>query len=368
MTNGNIVLLGVGDIGPIHEPMNSYSALAGPALATGDIRFGQCERVYSERGSRKDHEDGALKPHMISVFSNCGFNVVSMASNLTMDFGEDALLDTIELFQEKGIQVIGAGRNLQEARQPAIIEKNGVRVAILAYCSILKEGYAAGSHQAGIAPLRAHTYYEPTQYQPGVPPRVVTIPYSEDLEGMVEDIAEAKKAAHVVVVSLHWGIHHIPRIIAEYQPIIAKTAFKTGADLILGHHAHIPKAIAVHNGKVCFYSLGNFIFSTNSAQTPGWAETYTKHYGQYGVFPDPEYPRLSMGRESKRSLIAKAVLSREGVKKVSFLPVQIDKLSRPEVLKRNDPRFDDAVKFMNWVSEGYDHKFTVEGDEVVIKN
>ena len=75
-----------------------------------------------------------------------------------------------------------------------------------------------------------------------------------------------------------------------------------------------------------------------------------------------------MGADSKRSLIAKAVLSREGVKKVSFLPVLIDKLSRPEVLGHSDPRFNDAVKFMDWVSEGYDHKFTIEGDEVLVTN
>ena len=369
MTKDSIVLLGCGDIGPLHEPMDTYSTLAGPILATGDIRFGQCERVYSETGSRDPRAaiTKCLKPHMISVFSDCGFDVVSLASNCTLDSGEDALLDTIELFQKEGIQTVGAGRNLWAARQPAMVEKNGVRVAFIAYCSVLKEGYAAGPHQAGVAPLRVHTYYEPTQYQPGVPPRVVTIPYLEDLESMAEDIAEAKKAAHVVVVSLHWGIHHIPRMIAEYQPVVAKAAFKTGADLILGHHAHVPKAIAVHNGKVCFYSLSNFIFTDTSAQEPGWAESFTRHYGQYGVFPDPEeYPRLSMGVNSKRSLIAKAVLSSVGVRKVSFLPVQIDKLSRPEVLSHGDPRFDDAVKFMDWASEGYDHKFTVEGNEVVV--
>ena len=371
MAKENIVLLGCGDIGPFHEPMEIYGTLARPTLATGDIRFGQCERVYSERGSRQLHAGSfeRLKPHMASIFSDCGFNVVSLASNHTMDWGEDALLDTITLFQKKGIQPIGAGRNLQEARQPAIIEHNGVRVAFLAYCSVLKEGYAAAPHKVGIAPLRANTYYEPMEYQAGMPPRVVTIPYEDDMEGMVEDIARAKQAAHVVVVSLHWGIHIIPRMIADYQRIAAKAAFKAGADLILGHHAHVPKAIGVHAGKVCFYSLGNFMFSTTSAATPGWADIFAEHYGHYGVVQDSrEYPHLPMGKDSKRSLIAKATLSREGVSKVSFLPALIDKQLRPEVLSHGDPRFDDAVNFMDWVSEGFDHKFTVEGNEVVVEN
>lgn len=358
-----VVLLGCGDVGPIHEPVDGYATLAKPTLAGADIRFAQVERVYSEGGALQVHSGGAhsrVKPHMASVFSDCGFDVVSLASNHAMDWGEDALLDTIELFQARGMQVIGAGRNLHEARRPAILERNGVRIAALAYCSILQTGYAAGPDKAGIAPLRAHTYYEPFDYQPGVPPRVVTVQYEEDLSGMMEDIAEARKTAHVVVLSLHWGIHFIPRVIADYQVAVAKAAFEAGADLILGHHAHAPKAIGVYGGKACFFSLSNFIMSS-TAKTPAKAAEFMK---RYGVVMDSDYPHLAYGTDAKRSLIAKAVLTREGVKRVSFLPVLIDKQLRPEVLRRGDPRFDDAVRFMEWVSEGFEHQFSVEGDEV----
>jgi poly-gamma-glutamate synthesis protein (capsule biosynthesis protein) len=352
-------------VGPIHEPVSGYSSLARPTLAAADLRFAQVERVYSERGALQLHSGGAhsrVKPHMASVFTDCGFDVVSLASNHAMDWGEDALLDTIALFRARGMQVIGAGRNLKEARGPAIVERNGVRVALLAYCSILQTGYAAGRDEAGVAPLRAHTYYEPFDYQAGVPPRVVTVPYEEDLAAMVEDIAAAKKAANAVVLSLHWGIHFIPRLIADYQVSVANAAFSAGADLILGHHAHAPKAIGVHRGKVCFYSLSNFIMSS-TAKSPAKAAEFEK---QYGVTLDPEYPHLSYGADAKRSLIAKAVLARDGVKRVSFLPVLIDRQLRPEVLRRGDPRFHDAVRFMEWVSEGFDHRFSVEGDEVVV--
>lgn len=368
MADNSAVLFGVGDVGPIHEPMEIYSTLVRSTLATGDIRIAQCERLYSERGSLQVHSgvsERPLKPSWASVFSDCGFNVVSMASNHGMDWGPDALLDTIDLFRKKGIQTVGAGRNIAEARQPARFDCNGVRVAILAYCSVLHEGYEAGPNKAGIAPLRAHTYYQPTEYQTGMPPRVVTVPYPEDIEAMVADIGEAKKTADVVVLVLHWGIHFIPRVIADYQPIAAKAAFEAGADLILGHHAHAPKAIGVHGGKVCFYSLSNFIMTSNL--TARWAA----HGGsaafarRYGVTIDPDHP-LPYGTDGKRSLIAKAVLSREGVKKTSWLPVLIDKQLRPEILTHGDPRFDDAMKFMDWVSEDFDHKFAVEGNEVVI--
>ena len=121
------VLLGVGDVGPIHEPMEAYSALARPVLASADIRFAQCERVYSERGALQVHSAGGhsrVKPPLASVFTDCGFDVVSVASNHAMDWGEDALLDTIALMESKGIKTAGGGRNLAEARRPAIIEKD----------------------------------------------------------------------------------------------------------------------------------------------------------------------------------------------------------------------------------------------------
>ena len=365
MADNSVTLMGCGDVGPLHEPMDAYSVLAQPTLAGADLRFAQVERVYSERGSLQVHSGGAhsrVKPHMASVFTDCGFDVVSLASNHAMDWGEDALLDTVALFRDRGMHVVGAGRNLHEARRPAIVERNGVKIAFLAYCSILQTGYAAGHDKAGIAPLRAHTYYEPFDYQAGVPPRVVTAPYEEDLASMVEDIAEARKSAHVLVLSLHWGIHFIPRVIADYQVTVANAAIKAGADLILGHHAHTPKAIGVHRGKACFYSLSNFIMSS-TAKSPEKAVAFEK---RYGVTLDPDYPHLSYGSDARRSLIAKAVLARDGVKRVSFLPVLIDKQLRPEVLRGGDPRFDDAVRFMEWVSEDFDHQFTVEGDEVLL--
>ena len=155
----------------------------------------------------------------------------------------------------------------------------------------------------------------------------------------------------------------MPRLIADYQPAAAKAAFAAGADLILGHHAHTPKAIGVYGGRTCFYSLSNFIMSSTARS----GENGVAFEKKYGVKLDPDYPHLAYGEDAKRSLIAKAVITRAGVQKTSFLPVLIDKQLRPEVLKHGDTRFDDAVRFMQWVSEDFDHKFVVEGDEVVVR-
>lgn len=361
----SVVLLGCGDVGPIHEPVSDFCTLVKPTLAAANLRFAQVERVYSERGTPQLHAGNShsrLQPHMASIFSECGFDVVSVASNHAMDWGAEAMLDTIALLRSRGIKTVGGGRDLTEARAPAILECEGLRIAFLAYCSVLREGYAADADRPGVAPLRVHTYYAQAEYQPGMPPRVVTYPYDEDLTALTGDVSAARKEADVVILSLHWGLHFIPRAIADYQVRVAQTAFDAGADLILGHHAHVPKAIGVYGGKVCFYSLGNFIMSAPPAR-PERHEVFTK---RYGIELDPAYPNLPYGTDAKRSLIAKALLSRNGVERASFLPLLIDKQLRPEVLKPGDARFDDAVNYMDWASEGYDHAFRVEGGEIVI--
>src|ERR1051325_9836034 len=191
-----VVLLGCGDVGPIHEPIGDYSELVRDILAGADIRFAQVERVYSERGALHPGSGGRhsrLPPAMASVFADCGFNVVSGAGNSAMYWCPEALLDTIELLRGMGVEPAGAGRNLAEARKPAIIECKGLRIALLAYCSVLHEGYAAEPDKPGVAPLRAHVRYEPIDYQPGVPPRVITIPDEEDLAQLIADVRTARE-------------------------------------------------------------------------------------------------------------------------------------------------------------------------------
>jgi capsule synthesis protein PGA_cap len=104
---------------------------------------------------------------------------------------------------------------------------------------------------------------------------------------------------------------------------VAQAAFAAGADLILGHHAHVPKAIEVFGGKTCFYSLSNFIMSSSPKATGGAGEF--KH--NYGVPLDPAYPNMAYGVDGKRSLVAKAVISKDGIR-TSFLPALIARSSQ----------------------------------------
>jgi poly-gamma-glutamate synthesis protein (capsule biosynthesis protein) len=196
----------------------------------------------------------------------------------------------------------------------------------------------------------------------------VTIPYEEDLKAMLEDIAAVKKQADILVLSLHWGLHFIPRLIADYQPLVAHLAFEAGADIILGTHAHVPKAIEVFKGKVCFHSLSNFIMTAPGSTDSKHVEQLRKRFlGLYNTDIDPEYPYLPYGKDARRSLVAKAVLTKNGVSRFSFLPALINKQYKPEILQKGDPHFGDSVEYMGWASEGFAHRFNIEGNEVVIK-
>jgi hypothetical protein len=365
-----ISFIGTGDCGPVHGPKDGfpierYTELVRPTLETVDLRFGNCERQYSTRGTPSETSPhGCQPPEMAKIFTDCRFDAVTIANNHMYDFGPEALLDTRAMLLGHGIQVTGAGKNLDEAREPAIVERNGITVGFLGYCSVIPRDGAARPDKVGIAPLRVRTSYDTRG--PHAPVRVTTEPDEHDLTMILDDIAALRRRVDVVIPAFHWGVIWVPRIIADYQVAVAHACIDAGADLVLGHHAHVPKAIEVYKGKAIFYSLSNFCmtkpFPSQAWSEPPWAHGALRNHTEQ----DPDYPLLPYGRDAKRSLLAKAVLTKAGVKRVSFLPMIIDTLYRPDVLRRDDPRFDDMVRYMDWASVGFDHAFAVDGDEVIV--
>lgn len=365
-----ITFVAAGDCGPVHGPKDGfpierYTERVRPVLKTFDLRFGNCERQYSTRGTPSERAPhGCQPPEMARIFTDCGFDAVTIANNHMFDFGPDAMLDTRALLLEKGIGVTGAGRNLEEARKPAVVERNGIKVGFLGYCSVLPHGAEAGHSRPGIAQLRVHTSYDTRG--PHSPVRVLTRPHEDDLKMIVDDVAALRKEVDIVIPVFHWGVVWAPRIISDYQVATAHACIDAGADMVLGHHAHVPKAIEVYKGKAIFYSLSNLCM-TKPFPSWHWSEAPWAHGAlRNHVDQDPDYPLLPYGRDAKRSLLATAVLSKTGVREVSFLPMMIDTMYRPNVLEAHDPRFDDMVRYMEWATDGFNHKFSVRGNQVVV--
>ncbi len=359
----------VGDVIIDREDPEELHALVKPVLAEADILFCQLEASISDKkgqlmlggwGPRQ------LGTKVIKGYKSAGFNVISFASNDALDWGHERFLDTFENLRKSGIQAIGGGKNIAEARKPAILECKGNRVGILTYCSIVFPYAEATPNRAGIAPLRAWTHYERWDYeQPGTPPLIISRPYVEDLEAMVQDIKKLKSQVDVVAVSFHWGIHFAPKEIAMYQPETAHAAIDAGADIILGHHPHILKGVEVYKGKPIFYSLNMFGFDIVDFPDQKHMASARK---LYKFEPDPEYPLYPFHPDAKMSILVKCLISDKQIQRVSFLPVWIHPSNQPEIVVRGSKQFDEVVAYMEEITKDQELnvKFTVEGDEVVI--
>jgi hypothetical protein len=372
-SDSDVTVYAVGDIGPDRDnPASIFQNVTG-VLSQGDITFCHLEINLSDRGTGPHGKEVARKPEIAAAMKEAGFDVVSFAGNHCLAAGIDAFYDTIDNLKSQELLVIGVGNNIEEAHRPAIIECRGTKIAFLDYNSIVEEGSRAEANRPGCATLRAWTFYEQIEpSQPGTPGRAHTFPYRDDMSAMKEDIRKAKTQADLVIVSMHSGVHLIPAVIAAYQKEYAYAAIDSGADLILQHHAHILKGIEVYSGKVIFYGLGNFAVELHF-MTKEWAEIPGVKALRKALNPDwnppyPDYPSFPFPPDSRKTIIAKCVISNKAIGKVSFLPAYINKAANPEILVSKDERFDEVLRYMTDISrdQGLNVKFTVDGDEVVI--
>ena len=122
-----VTLVFTGDVGPKREHAGEVFDLTRSLLQAGDITFGQLESNLSLRGTQQLHMGlGSIgHPRIAKVLAEAGYNVMSFASNHSLDYSEEALLDTLDVLRENNIETIGAGRNIAEARLPAIFEPKG---------------------------------------------------------------------------------------------------------------------------------------------------------------------------------------------------------------------------------------------------
>jgi hypothetical protein len=365
-----ITLLGVGDILIDRDNPDTLFQYVADVLRSGDITFANCEQVYSDKVKRMKEIASYSDPRNIPALINAGIDIISLANNHTLDCGQEALLDTIVRLKEAGLPYIGVGKNISEARQPVILERKGTRIGFLAYCCIGPDGYEAGENKPGFAPVRSWTLYQQVDPQPGTPPRIISVPYTNDLAAMVEDIKKLKAQVDLTVVSYHWGQHFLPRVIPMYCFDIGHAAVDAGADLILGTHAHMLKGIEVYKGAVIFYSTGNFAIElgpgTIIGKTP--IEALKGIQKLYKFTPDPEYTTSPCHPEAKHTLIVRAVIENGMIKRVSYIPCFVNKRAEPEILTRRDPRSQAVFDYMTDISrsEGLNVHFSWDGDEVAI--
>ncbi len=213
-------------------------------LSDAHVAFVNLESPLSDKGTRNTAKEVTFRGRVALVdgLVAAGVDVVSLANNHALDWGAPALLDTIDRLTAAGVANAGAGADLAAARAPALLDTPAGTVAVLAYTSILPEGFAAGAERAGVNPTRP------------------------DEERLLADVRSAAEAADWVVVSLHWGVEYEGYANAA-QREFAHALVDAGADLVLGHHPHVLQGFELYRDKLIAYSLGDFVFDHYSRAT-----------------------------------------------------------------------------------------------------
>ena len=333
--SGTSVLLGLtGDLLVNRDDPEGIFGEIQPALDDTDILFGNVETGYSD--NPRIAMTAAIPSYAplsnLAAFPAAGFDVVSMANNHVMDSGPESMLHVVERLSQLGVRTVGAGINLAAAREPAIIEKNGLKIAYLAYASMFPYGYEARANFPGLVPMRSHNLYiEPIEnnYTPGVPPRIRAVPHAADLKNMKEDIRKAREQADIVVTSFHWGDFQRPFHLTDHEKRIARIVIDEGADIVLGHHHHILRGIEWYKGKPIFYGLGHFVFDI-AIDMP--LEAIKQFSGPaddpdfYGLVWHDDWPLLPLHPDARMTMLGYALVSRAGaVDDVGFLPARLTK-------------------------------------------
>ncbi|MBN8209840.1 CapA family protein [Bacillus sp. NTK071] len=187
------------------------------------------------------------------ALDRANFTVANLANNHMLDYGIEGLEDTLSTFKSLDTGIVGAGDNLDEAKQIHYTKVNGIKIATLGFNDIFEDDSEARDTKGGVLPASPKNY--------------------------IPMIGEAKQNADLVFVHMHWGQEYEngahPR-----QEEIAHAISEAGADIIVGHGSHVLSTIERYNDTVIFYSLGSFVFDQ------GWSRSRDTALVQYRLYKD----------------------------------------------------------------------------------
>lgn len=181
----------------------------------------------------------------IDTIKQIGFTGVTLANNHILDYGIDALKQTLAGLDAKGIEHVGAGLSKADASKVLYSKVGGEIIAIINCCE--HEFSIVTDEHGGANPLDCFKQF----YQ----------------------IKEAKEKADYVVMIIHGGVEHFqyptPRMLKQYRFFI-----DAGADAVINHHQHCTCGYEVYNGKPIFYGIGNFFFPWKGKNNSIWNMGY----------------------------------------------------------------------------------------------
>ncbi len=226
------------------DPLAYFAAL----LDSADIRVGNLECVVATTGTPEPDKPYTFRAHPRTLkILQRHFDALSLANNHSGDFGPLAFGEMLDLLEQQKIAYFGGGRNLAQAHAPLLLERNGLRIALLGYNEFFPRSFEADFDKPGIA-------------------------WSED-EQVRLDIRTARTRYHadLVIPVMHWGWEH-EKLASLRQIQLARLMIEAGADAVVGGHPHVTQNVDLYQGKPIIFSLGNFVFDgfTDPDNNTGW--------------------------------------------------------------------------------------------------
>lgn len=239
------VLLG-GNVGKslINTDVPKVLADAADNLGQADLAMINLENPMSNRGEKDSNKLYSFRadPDSINILKILGVDLVTLANNHILDYGVDAVKDTMDQLMNNNIFYGGVGQNLIDAYKPIVIKKNGYNVAFVCATRVIPNvSWYAKDKKYGVAGC----------YDPAI---------------IISQIKEVKKSVDFVFAYIHWG-NEKEEVPINNQRLLAKKLIDEGCDAVVGAHPHVLQGIEIYKEKIIAYSLGNFIFTDLSKDT-----------------------------------------------------------------------------------------------------
>jgi len=241
---------GYANMGYYHSNGNDITKCIAPEVIArmdaADIMMVNNEFTYSSRGEPLSGKTFTFraKPEAAGNLSVLSADIVSLANNHVYDYGETALLDTLNTLEQYGIPYVGAGRNLEEAKEIVYFRAGDMKIAYVSATQV-ERSYVYTKEASETAPGVLRTY-DPARF--------------------LEVIKKAEETSDFVVVYVHWGTEGASQFEADQQSL-GHQYIDAGADLVIGDHPHCLQGVEYYKGVPIFYSLGNFWFNSKTRDT-----------------------------------------------------------------------------------------------------
>jgi len=271
-----------------------------------DLAYANLESPVSARG----RSTGKLycfrgDTNFFTGVQNAGFDIISIANNHTIDWGQTAFFDTKDIIEKRGLIPVGYTGAPLSGAAPVIVEKNGLRFAFFASVGI---------------PLRGEVW-----------PISRSGPCQAEIGTLATAVRDIRSEVDFIIVGMHWGEEY------KYQPLADNVAWAhqlidAGADLVVGSHPHILQSMEVYKGRLILYSLGNFV------------------YDQHKIY-------------QRQSGIFACVFRKGEIDSAAFFPAFLNDF-HPGLVKGND--FDSIAAKMTEISTAYRTRFRSAPDRLFI--